>query len=118
MKVDSRPIGSDSALAPVDEVQAVTRSRAAQFEAVLPAPGGEQSRRSLRRDVERLGESGRVEPSLFAGSRPTEILEDILERIVPSLDLDADTRSLAMTLIHDEIETRRSLDQQRSDSGE
>ncbi len=120
MKVDPRAVPSDTLLSPLDGAgaQRVERSRAALFDALLPTPVGDLARRSLRRDVERLGESGSIGPSLFAGSRPGEILEDILDRILPSLELDEDTKNLAMTLVRDELDTRRSLDQQRADSGE
>ena len=50
---------------------------------------------------------------MFAGSRPAEILEDILERILPSLPLDGETRALAMSLVREELDTRQALDRQR-----
>lgn len=120
MKVEPRPTPVETQVRPLDGAgtQRVERSREALFDALLPASTGQPAVKSLRRNVERLGESGGIDPSLFAGSRPGDILEDILERIVPNLALDEDTRSLAMTLIRDELDTRRSLDQQRADSGE
>jgi hypothetical protein len=50
---------------------------------------------------------------LFAGSRPAEILEDILERILPTLPLDGETRALAMSLVREELDTRQALDRRR-----
>lgn len=120
MKVEPRPVPVDTQLRPLDGAgtQRVERSREALFDALLPAAPGGPSARSLRRNVERLGQSGTIDPSLFAGSRPGDILEDLLQRIVPSLALDEDTRSLALTLIRDELDTRRALDQQRAEAGE
>lgn len=106
--------GRPPALAVTEPVDAVPASRerlAASFEALLPPA----ATRALQRDLQRLGEPEETAPALFSGSRPTEILEDILERILPSLALDTDTKGLAMTLIREEIDIRQSLDRQRVD---
>ncbi len=68
---------------------------------------------TVQDDLHALELAAGVEPGLFAGSRPAEILEDILERILPSLPLDGETRALAMSLVREELDTRQALDRQR-----
>ncbi len=115
MRIDARP-----PLVPADAPSEV-RSRSEQLPAI-PAPSALTSPPGLSRtpplptvqdDLHALELAAGVEPGLFAGSRPAEILEDILERILPSLPLDGETRALAMSLVREELDTRQALDRQR-----
>lgn len=116
MKIDSRaPLapadaGSDvrtrpSELLPSSPTAPPTVRQPSQLR-TLPLP-------TVQDDLQALELAAGVEPGLFAGSRPAEILEDILERILPSLPLDGETRALAMNLVREELDTRQALDRQR-----
>lgn len=116
MKIDSR-----APLAPADSVSSVrnrpdelvpvsTKPPSAPREASLPRTPPQSS---VQDDLQALELAAGVEPGLFAGSRPAEILEDILERILPTLPLDGETRTLAMALVREELDTRQALDRQR-----
>lgn len=114
MKIDSR-----APLAPSDAASDV-RTRPSELLPASPPPAVRPP--SLPRtlplptvqdDLHALELAAGVEPGLFAGSRPAEILEDILERILPSLPLDGETRALAMSLVREELDTRQALDRQR-----
>lgn len=113
MRISERRIHDSEVPVRVGQTRAASDSQVAAFEALLPLPGGRPT--SLRHELRRLSEPEQAEPALFSGSRPTEILEDIVERILPSLALDAETKTLAMALIREEIDTRQSLDRQRVD---
>ena len=116
MRISERRIHDSDMPARVGQTRAASDSQVAAFEALLPLPGGRST--NLRQELRRLSEPEQAEPALFSGSRPTEILEDIVERILPSLALDAETETLAMALIREEIDTRQSLDRQRVDPEE
>lgn len=113
MRITERRIHDSDVPARVEQTRVASDSQVAAFEALLPLPGRRPT--SLRHDLRRLSEPEQAEAALFSGSRPTEILEDIVERILPALDLDAETKTLAMALIREEIDTRQSLDRQRVD---
>jgi hypothetical protein len=49
------------------------------------------------------------DPTIFQGSRPLLILERLASDIVPTLDENEELRSLAGTIIADEIERHRQL---------
>ena len=119
MRIDAR-----TPLLPADSTAEV-RSRPAQPlpERIITPPAIDSAgplrkspQPSLQDDLQALEQAAGVEPGLFAGSRPAEILEDILERILPTLPLDGDTRSLAMALVREELEIRQALDRQRLES--
>ena len=119
MRIDAR-----TPLLPADSTSEV-RSRPAQPlpERIVPPTtidsaglARKSPQPSLQDDLQALEHAAGVEPGLFAGSRPGEILEDILERILPTLPLDGDTRSLAMALVREELEIRQALDRQRLES--
>ncbi|TBU78942.1 hypothetical protein [Phytopseudomonas daroniae] len=116
MKIDSR-----APLAPSDAASEV-RTRPDELLPVSSTPSPAVRQPSLPRtpplpsiqdDLQALELAAGVEPGLFAGSRPAEILEDILERILPTLLLDGETRTLAMALVREELDTRQALDRQR-----
>jgi len=116
MKIDSR-----APLAPADAASDV-RTRPSELLPASPIAPPAVRQPSLPRtlplptvqdDLHALELAAGVEPGLFAGSRPAEILEDILERILPSLPLDGETRALAMSLVREELDTRQALDRQR-----
>lgn len=122
MKIDTRPLVSGSELAPQRSAHAAPVAPADPVVGLPPVrePGAPRNAvgHSLRGELEGLAHTGGVEPSLFCGSRPVQILEDILERILPSLDLEGETRTLAMALLREEIDTRQALDRQRVEVGE
>jgi len=52
---------------------------------------------------------------LFGGARSLELLEHVMEHILPGLDAEPHIKELAVELIGEEIEMRRNLEQQRSE---
>lgn len=115
MKVEPRPlIPSDVRSAPVDAVRPVNSRQATAFEAVLKTRKT-QTRRSLRSDLEALTSAAGVDSLLFGSARSLELLEHVMEHILPSLDAEPHIKALAVELISEEIEMRRTLAQQRSE---
>ncbi|WP_404483313.1 hypothetical protein ABWL43_17565 [Pseudomonas sp. HT11] len=115
MKVELRPlIPSDARSAPVEAVRPVNSRQATAFEAVLNTRKT-QTRRSLRSDLEALTSAAGVDSLLFGSARSLELLEHVMEHILPSLDAETDIKALAHDLISEEIEMRRTLEQQRSE---
>lgn len=115
MKIDSQPNpvpGTRSS--PVDVTKSIQGQPTTPFEAVL-GKREIRTRRSLRADVEKLGSGASVGAELFASTRSLELLDYILQQILPSLDTDEQTRTVAETLILEEIGLRRSLEQQRAE---
>lgn len=116
MKIDSRaslvPVDSAAPTAnqPVDLHPTSIKPLSAPHEHSLPRT---PPLPSVQDDLQALELAAGVEPGLFAGSRPAQILEDILERILPTLPLDGETRTLAMALVREELDTRQALDRQR-----
>ncbi|NWA37559.1 hypothetical protein HX871_22305 [Pseudomonas reactans] len=115
MKVEPRPlIPSDVRSAPVEAVRPVNSRQATAFEAVLKTRKT-QTRRSLRSDLEALTAAAGVDSLLFGGARSLELLEHVMEQILPGLDAEPHIKALAIELIGEEIEMRRNLEQQRSE---
>ena len=100
--------------APVEAVRPVNSRQATAFEAVLKTRKT-QTRRSLRSDLEELTSAAGVDSLLFGSARSLELLEHVMEHILPGLDAEPEIKALAHDLISDEIEVRRTLEQQRSE---
>lgn len=66
--------------------------------------------------LERIAGARGLDAALFRGSRPIDILEDVLVRLLPGLDLDQETRRLAVALLREEIDTRQALEVQRTEA--
>ncbi|MBX7277252.1 hypothetical protein K2E96_15765 [Pseudomonas sp. ERGC3:05] len=115
MKVEPRPlIPSDVRSAPVEAVRAVNSRQATAFEAVLKTRKT-QTRRSLRGDLEALTSPAGVDSLLFGSARSLELLEHVMEHLLPTLDAEPAIKALAHDLIREEIDMRRNLEQQRSE---
>jgi hypothetical protein len=115
MKVEPRPlIPSDVRSAPVEAVRPVNSRQATAFEAVLKSRKV-QSRRSLRSDLEELTSAAGVDSLLFGSARSLELLEHVMQHILPTLDAEPEIKELAQDLVREEIDMRRSLEQQRSE---
>lgn len=115
MKVDPRfanvadaSAARQGAPAPVAPRPALLPPRAAPLVRPLaPRPG-------LHAELEWIVGAQGLDASLFTGTRPDDILEDVLVRILPTLDLDGETRLLAVGLLREEIDTRQALELQRA----
>eukprot|EP01133_Synstelium_polycarpum_P012436 gene12436-14590_t len=110
MKVEPRPlIPSDVRSAPVEAIRPVNSRQATAFEALLKTRKV-QSRRSLRSDLEELtsaaGAAG-VDSLLFGSARSLELLEHVMQHLLPNLDAEPQIKALAHDLISEEIEMRR-----------
>jgi hypothetical protein len=120
MRIDLHPIPPASAETgsvksrAVDAVQPVSLRQGARFEALL-GQREKLSRRSLRGDVEQSSASGGLTPDLFGTTRSLEILEYVLHDVLDQLDADPETKAFAHQLIEEEIDMRRSLEQQRAE---
>lgn len=116
MKIDPRPLlppVSDRTQA-VDAVQPATQRQGARFEAVLNKREV-LTRRSLRGDVEKSSTADGISPELFGTTRSLEILEYVLDNVLPGLDAEPEIKALAHELIAQEIDMRRTLEQQRAE---
>ena len=115
MKVEPRPlIPSDVRSAPIEAIHPVNSRQATAFEAVLKTRKT-QTRRSLRSDLEALTSAVGVDSLLFGSARSLQLLEHVMEHILPTLDAEPAIKQLAHELIGEEIEMRRNLEQQRSE---
>jgi hypothetical protein len=117
MKIDPRPpLPTASEKTPaVGAVQPVNPRQGARFEAVL-SKREIRARRSLRGEVEHASTTGGISPELFATARSVDILEYVLEHVLPQLDAEPQIRELAHALIREEIDMRRTLEAQRAEA--
>lgn len=116
MKVEPRPLlptPSDKTSA-VDAVQPVNLRQGARFEAVLNKREV-AARRSLRGDVATSSSVDGIMAELFGTARSLEILEYVLDQVLPGMDVEPEVKALAHELIAEEIELRRHLEQQRAE---
>ncbi|MGY2288517.1 hypothetical protein ACW9H6_01160 [Pseudomonas sp. SDO528_S397] len=115
MKVEPRPlIQSDVRSAPVEAIRPVSSRQATAFEAVLKTRKV-QSKSSLRSDLEALTSAAGVDSLLFGSARSLELLEHVMQHILPTLEAEPEIKALAHDLISEEIEMRRNLEQQRAE---
>jgi hypothetical protein len=117
MRIDPRPpLPTVSEKTPaVDAIQPVQPRQSARFEAVL-SKREIRARRSVRADVEQASTTSGISPELFGTARSVELLEYVLEYVVPELDAEPQIRELAQALIREEIDLRRSLEEQRAEA--
>lgn len=114
MRIDPRPLLPATAekTPAVESVQPASQRQGARFEAVL-SKREIRARQSLRGDVEQAAGSTAINAELFGSTRSLEILEYVLNNVLPDLDAEPEIRALAHELISEEIDLRRSLEQQR-----
>ena len=106
MKVEPRPlIPSDVRSAPVEAIRPVNSRQATAFEALLKTRKV-QSRRSLRSDLEELTSAAGVDSLLFGSARSLELLEHVMQHLLPNLDAEPQIKALAHDLISEEIALR------------
>jgi len=116
MRIDPRPLlptPSDKTSS-VEPIQPASQRQGARFDAVLNKREV-LARRALRGDVERSSGTDGVNPELFSTTRSLEILEYVLEHVLPGLDAEPQIKLLASDLISEEIDLRRTLEQQRAE---
>jgi hypothetical protein len=116
MRIDPRPLlpTTTEKTPAVENVQPASQRQGARFEAVL-SKREVLARRSLRGDVEQSSETTGINAELFGSTRSLEILEYVLNNVLPYLDAEPEIRALAHELITEEIDLRRSLEQQRAE---
>ncbi|MGZ9706947.1 hypothetical protein ACXX81_13095 [Pseudomonas sp. GNP013] len=116
MKIDPRSLPPAIADKPpaIDVVQSAKPRQGARFDAVLSKRGG-LARRTLRDDVEQSCSVSGISPEIFGCTRSLEILEYVLHNVLPDLDAEPQIMALAHDLISEEIDVRRSLEQQRAE---
>lgn len=117
MKIDPRPSLPSVSEKPgaVDPIQPVNPRQGARFDAVL-SKREVRARRSLRAEAESASAVEGINPELFGTARSVELLEYVLEYVVPQLDAEPQVRELAQALIREEIDLRRSLEEQRAEA--
>ncbi|MFZ4963045.1 hypothetical protein ACW9IK_00695 [Pseudomonas gingeri] len=115
MRVVDRPsVPLTDKTAPIQSVNAVSQRQAASFEAVL-RKREVRARQALRGQASEADAASSVSPELFGNGRSLEILERVLEQILPALDFEPQVREMAEDFIREEIETRQQLEQQRAE---
>ncbi|WP_268800029.1 hypothetical protein [Pseudomonas huanghezhanensis] len=116
MRIDPRPalpVTADKT-AGVQALQPAAHRQGARFEAVL-SKREVAARRSLRSDVEQSSNAAGISAELFGSTRSLEILEYVLDSVLPALDAEPEIKALAHELISEEIDMRRTLEQQRAE---
>ncbi|MBC3372379.1 hypothetical protein HU762_00375 [Pseudomonas sp. SWRI92] len=116
MKIDPRPLlpTTTGKTPATDPVQPANVRQGARFETVL-SKREVLARRSLRGDVEQSSSVDGIAAQLFGSTRSLEILEYVLHNVLPGLDAETEVKTLAHELISEEIDMRRSLEQQRAE---
>lgn len=113
MKIQPRPLlpTTTEKTRPAEGTLPATSRQGTRFEALL-SKRDILSRRSLRSDVEQPATATGINPELFGSTRSLEILEYLLQHVLPSLDAEPEIKMLAQDLIREEIHMRRTLEQQ------
>lgn len=116
MRIDPRPLLPATAdkTPGVDAIQPASQRQGARFDAVL-SKREVLARRSLRGDVEQSSSASGISAELFGSTRSLEILEYVLNNVLPDLDAEPQIKALAHDLISEEIDMRRTLEQQRAE---
>jgi hypothetical protein len=116
MRVEPRPLSPSTAekTPGVEAVQPLALRQGARFEAVL-SKREVLARRSLRGDVEQSSTASGISAELFGSTRSLEILQYVLDSVLPELDVEPEIKALAHELINEEIDMRRTLEQQRAE---
>ncbi|KXF75040.1 hypothetical protein ATN84_20340 [Paramesorhizobium deserti] len=81
------------------------------FEALLGSaqrPGG-RARNPIREDISRLAKPKVSDPSMFSAVRSQEILEHVMQDLLPGLGIEAEIASITASVLAEEIESRRDL---------
>ena len=115
MRIDpGAPLPTSAERTPaVDSVQPTTARQGGRFEAVL-GQRAVSARRSLRAEVEQSGIVEGMTAELFGSRRSMEILEYVLDNVIPTLDAEPEIKALAHELISEEIALRSLLEEQRA----
>ncbi|MEG5266150.1 hypothetical protein TRP66_17805 [Pseudomonas sp. JDS28PS106] len=116
MKVDLRSVLPTSAdqLPAVQRVTPANLKQGTQFEALVNQRE-RRIRRSLRADLEQAEQSAPVNAELFSTTRSLQVLDYLLDTVLPGLDAEPEIRELAEMFIREEIDTRLMLQQQRTE---
>lgn len=67
--------------------------------------------RSLRGRLEQLTQVQIQDPTIFSPHRTAQILQHLIEVIVPRLGADAETEAVALALLHEELQLQRDIEQ-------
>lgn len=97
----------------VESLQPAKARQDGRFDAVL-GRRAVSARRSLRADIEQSGLVEGMTAELFGSRRSMEILEYVLDNVIPILDAEPEIKALAHELISEEIDLRRLLEEQRA----
>lgn len=66
---------------------------------------------SLRGRLEQLTQVQIQDPTIFSPHRTAQILQHLIEVIVPRLGADAETEAVALALLHEELQLQRDIEQ-------
>jgi hypothetical protein len=119
MRIESPPLLPDSTGAAartrsLGDVQPVSPRQGARFDALLSRRQA-SARQTLREVAEQASQLGALEADLFSAPRSLALLEHIVDHLLPTLDLEPDTRALAEDLIREEIHMRHLLHARRGE---
>lgn len=119
MKIEPRalpPTGGRAPEHPQQVAQALPAARqVARFETLLGHKHA-NARKTLREVAEQASDVQALDPVLFSGPRSLQLLDHILDDLLPQLNLEPDIRALAEDLLREEIHMRHLLQQQRSEA--
>ncbi|HGM5582706.1 MULTISPECIES: hypothetical protein [unclassified Pseudomonas] len=116
MRIEPRPLlpSSTEKTPSVEAVRPLQARPNARFDALL-GKREVAGRRSLRAELEQACAGEEINPDLFSGTRALDLLQYLLDEVMPSLDAEPEIRDLAEDLLREEIHLRQSLEQQRAE---
>lgn len=107
---DHRLRTSSESVTQIDEVgsgKPIDPERQADFaKAVESSQARHHQGGSLRERIERLAQPSASDPSLYGNERGIELLQHVIENVLPGMDTEADVVELAAQVINEEIGLR------------
>lgn len=121
MRIDPRRLGE---LLRLDATRPQALEKAAPSAADPARAAFEQALRTrraassgaLRREIARLAQPVIDDPGIFTPTRSLEILQHLIDTLLPQMGAEPEVQALAISLLEDEIAQHRALEQQLAES--
>lgn len=95
---------------------AVTRAQVEAFEAMLRARRRANARAgSLQDEIDQIAMPEIADSGIFRAGRPREILQYVLQQVLPRLDAEDEVLAIAQTLLGEEISRQEDIEARRSE---
>ncbi|GHB11806.1 hypothetical protein [Salinicola rhizosphaerae] len=86
------------------------RTRDAFTRAISEARQQRSLRPALRQRLSALAAPAPSDPATFSGARSIELLEHVIDHLLPELEVDEATRDAARSILHEELQWRQAYD--------